>query len=117
MVCPVCGNEIPPSATQCVICGGRTEAPQASDLRGRLFVGREAELARLGGALADAIDGRGRLVLLAGEPGIGKTRTAEEVVNEAERRGASALWSRCDEDEGAPAFWMWVQLLRAIILL
>ena len=41
------------------------------------FVGRQRELAELNAALEDAISSRGRLVMLAGEPGIGKTRTAE----------------------------------------
>jgi hypothetical protein len=44
-----------------------------------VFVGREREMDLLRGAFEDALSGRGRLVLLLGEPGIGKTRTAEEV--------------------------------------
>ena len=43
-----------------------------------VFVGRETELTALRAAIDDALAGRGRLVLLAGEPGIGKTRTAQE---------------------------------------
>ena len=66
----------------------------------------------LRGALAEATAGRGRLVLLGGEPGIGKTRTAEELTLYAERAGARILWGRCYEGEGAPAFWPWVQILR-----
>lgn len=76
------------------------------------FVGRARELSVLRAALADARDGRGRLVLLAGEPGIGKTRTAEEVAAHARQQGMQVLWGRCYEGEGAPAFWPWVQLLR-----
>ena len=41
-----------------------------------IFVGREREIADLTAALDGAIAGRGRLVMLVGEPGIGKTRTA-----------------------------------------
>jgi predicted ATPase len=44
-----------------------------------VFVGREKELTVLRAAVDDALAGRGRLVLLAGEPGIGKTRTAQEL--------------------------------------
>ncbi|MCI0794977.1 MAG: ATP-binding protein, partial [Chloroflexi bacterium] len=48
-----------------------------STIRSRgVFVGREKELAELTAALEDALAGQGRLVMLVGEPGIGKTRTA-----------------------------------------
>jgi len=73
----------------------------------RPFVGRETELATLRAAL-----GRGRLVLLAGEPGIGKTRVAEELAAEARARDAVVRWGRCWEGEGAPAFWPWIQIIR-----
>jgi DNA-binding winged helix-turn-helix (wHTH) protein/tetratricopeptide (TPR) repeat protein len=78
-----------------------------------VFVGREAAMTVLRAALADALAGRGRLVLLSGEPGIGKTRTADELAAEARARGAPVVTGRCHEGEGAPAFWPWVQVLRA----
>ena len=53
--------------------------------------------------------------MLVGEPGIGKTRTAEEFVEEAGRAGAQILWGRCYEDQGAPAFWPWHQILRVYL--
>jgi DNA-binding SARP family transcriptional activator len=77
------------------------------------FVGREVELQALTAALDDAFAGRGRLLLLAGEPGIGKSRLAEEVSGAARRRGAHVLVGRCWEAGGAPAYWPWVQSLRA----
>src|SRR6266481_4525903 len=77
------------------------------------FVGRDREMALLRGGVDEAHAGRGRFVLLAGEPGIGKTRTAEEVATYARERGMQVLWGRCYEGEGAPAFWPWVQVLRA----
>jgi DNA-binding winged helix-turn-helix (wHTH) protein/tetratricopeptide (TPR) repeat protein len=77
------------------------------------FVGREAVLERLEAALEDAAAGRGRLVLLFGEPGIGKTRTAQELAERARARGFEAVVGRCYQGEGAPAFWPWVQILRA----
>jgi tetratricopeptide (TPR) repeat protein len=80
-----------------------------------LFVGRERELVQLDAALGEAIGGRGRLCLIAGEPGIGKTRLAECVAARAAERGASVIWGRCWEGEGAPAFWPWVQVLRALL--
>jgi predicted ATPase len=61
------------------------------------FVGRERELAELGGALDDADTGRGRLFLLSGEPGIGKTRLAEEIATEASARRMRVAWGRCWE--------------------
>ncbi len=76
------------------------------------FVGREAELGRLVEALEAAFSGRGRLVLLAGEPGIGKTRTAQAVAAEAESRGGLALWGRSLEGLRAPPYWPWLQMLR-----
>jgi predicted ATPase len=69
------------------------------------FVGREAEMEVLRRALDDSGAGRGRCVFLSGEPGIGKTRTAEELATYAQSRGAQVLWGRCYEGEGAPAFW------------
>ena len=78
----------------------------------RRFVGRERELATLTARLSDARAGRGRLVLLVGEPGIGKTRMAEEVATRAATSGDRVLWGRCAEQEGAPAYWPWVQALR-----
>jgi class 3 adenylate cyclase/tetratricopeptide (TPR) repeat protein len=68
------------------------------------LVGREAELARLTHRLQEAAGGRGGLVLMAGEPGIGKTRLAEEVAARAERAGNFVLWGRCFEGEWAPPY-------------
>jgi DNA-binding SARP family transcriptional activator len=76
------------------------------------FVGRERELAELSAGLDDALEGRGRLFLLVGEPGIGKSRIAEEVATLARARGAEVLVGRCWEAGGAPAYWPWVQALR-----
>ncbi len=65
--------------------------------------------------LEEALSSQGRLVMLMGEPGIGKTRTAEELAYIAENRGAQVLWGRSQEEEGAPPFWPWVQTLRSCI--
>src|SRR5262249_26601212 len=83
--------------------------------RTSLFVGREHELTELRAAFADACAGRGSLVLLEGEPGIGKTHLAGEIGREAEAIGATTLWGRCWEGEGAPAFWPWLQALRSAV--
>jgi DNA-binding SARP family transcriptional activator len=91
-----------------------TPEPAAEPQRGT-FVGRERELAELVGGLDDAFAGRGRLFLLVGEPGIGKSRLAEELMADARARGASVLAGRCWEAGGAPAYWPWVQALRAYV--
>jgi DNA-binding SARP family transcriptional activator len=76
------------------------------------FVGRERELAELIAGLDDAFAGRGRLFMLVGEPGIGKSRLAEELTAYARARRARVLVGRCWEAGGAPAYWPWVQSLR-----
>jgi DNA-binding SARP family transcriptional activator/tetratricopeptide (TPR) repeat protein len=76
------------------------------------FVGRGPELAQLTAAMDEAVAGHGGIVLLTGEPGIGKSRLAEELVLAAERRKARVLVGRCWEAGGAPAYWPWVQSLR-----
>ncbi len=68
-----------------------------STLAARELVGRRSELAVLGGELVAAQRGVRRLVLLAGEPGIGKTRLATELATYAHADGAVVLYGRCDE--------------------
>ncbi len=79
------------------------------------FVGRTAELEELLGGLDAVVSGRGRLFLLSGEPGIGKSRLADELIRAAQTRGAVVLTGRCWEAGGAPAYWPWVQSLRAYV--
>jgi DNA-binding SARP family transcriptional activator/predicted ATPase len=80
-----------------------------------VFVGRRRELDQLDAVLADAQRGRGRLVLLSGDAGIGKSRLADELATRARRAGARVLWGRCWEAGGAPAYWPWVQALRTYV--
>jgi class 3 adenylate cyclase len=93
----------------------RAEANPLDRLAGGIFVGREAEVHTLRGGLDDALSGRGRILMLVGEPGIGKTRSSEELATYAGMRGAQVLWGRCYEGDGAPAYWPWVQILRAYV--
>ncbi|MBI4218821.1 MAG: AAA family ATPase [Chloroflexi bacterium] len=81
------------------------------------FVGRESETAELKVALEDALAGRGRLVMLTGEAGIGKTRTAREFAAQAREGQVKILWGLCHEAPGAPPYWPWTQVLRACVLL
>lgn len=93
---------------------GADEPPNPLEsLAGGVFVGRELELERLREAVDGALAGRGSLQLLVGEPGIGKTRASEEIATYARVSGARVYWGRCREDEGAPAYWPWVQAIRS----
>ena len=79
------------------------------------FVGRDREFNALKSALSTALSGRSRVVLLTGEPGIGKTRTAQELAAHAEEMGACALWGRCYEGQGSPSYWPWIQIIRTYV--
>jgi len=80
-----------------------------------LFVGRGAELAELAAGLDTAMGGHGRLFLISGEPGIGKTRLAAEFTSAARSRGALVHWGRCWEAGGAPSYWPWVEVIRQVL--
>jgi len=88
--------------------------PVEASVRG-VFVGRAHELTVLQSAVDEAIRGRGRSILVVGEPGIGKTRLCDEVSRYAESRDARVLWGSCWEGGGAPAYWPWVQAIRDLI--
>jgi DNA-binding SARP family transcriptional activator len=79
------------------------------------LVGRAAQLGVIDRALAGTSSGRGRIVLVAGEPGIGKTRLAEEAARRARASGVAVAWGRSDQDAGAPPFWPWTQVLRSLL--
>ncbi len=72
-------------------------------------------MAELKDALDDAVAGQGRSVMLAGEPGIGKSRTAQELGVHAAAMGVKVLWGWCYEREGAPPYWPWIQPIRSYI--
>jgi predicted ATPase len=82
---------------------------------GSVFVGRERELRELMAGLDDAVAGRGRLFLIVGEPGIGKSRLTDELAEQARERGLRVLSGRCWEAGGAPTYWPWVQGLRTYV--
>jgi eukaryotic-like serine/threonine-protein kinase len=81
--------------------------------QGRPFVGRALELRELRAALAEAAARRGCLLLVTGEPGIGKSRLMEELARQLLEQGWRILVGRCWEHGGAPAYWPWIQVLRA----
>src|SRR5512146_2060662 len=86
--------------------------PQPAQQAAEGFVGRSHELAVLRAAYRQAAAGDARLVLVAGEPGIGKTELARAFAREASGDGALVLWGSAWEDGGAPPYWPWVQILR-----
>jgi hypothetical protein len=90
------------------------EVNSAARARGAELIGRERELAELQGGLQDALAGRGRLFIVVGEAGIGKTRLASELESRAVAAGAAVRWARCWEGGGAPAFWPWTVVVRAV---
>ncbi len=85
----------------------RTASPERA-----AFIGREPELAHLRKSLEGALQGSGRLEMLVGEPGIGKTRLAEELGVDAAAAHARVLWGRCYEEQGMPPYWPWTQAFR-----
>lgn len=78
----------------------------------RPFVGRKDAVQAFRRQLGATLEGQGRLLMLSGEPGIGKTRCSEEFSRIAEDQGALVLCGRCYEQPGAPAYWPWIQVLR-----
>jgi class 3 adenylate cyclase/tetratricopeptide (TPR) repeat protein len=81
---------------------------------GRIFVGRDDEFERLGQLWKEAAAGELRVALLAGEPGVGKTRLAAELAGRVHDGGATVLAGRCDEDLGVP-YQPFVEALRHFV--
>ena len=77
-------------------------------------VGRDGVLAGLRRVVDEAVAGRGRLLLLAGEAGIGKTTMLTAAAGYAESCGARVAWGWGWPGEGAPGYWPWVQVMRAL---
>ncbi|MFT4088188.1 MAG: BTAD domain-containing putative transcriptional regulator [Gordonia sp. (in: high G+C Gram-positive bacteria)] len=77
-------------------------------------VGRDRELAELDRAVDDGLNGRGRVVVIDGEAGIGKTRLAEYAAELARNRGATVVWARAMDGAGTPPLWVWEQILHQL---
>jgi eukaryotic-like serine/threonine-protein kinase len=78
----------------------------------RPFVGRGHELDLLRATLDEAAAGRGGMLLVTGEAGVGKTRLMQELGAWASQRDWRVLVGRCWEEGGAPAYWPWIQIVR-----
>jgi len=81
---------------------------------GKIFVGRAGELDRLRQLWKEVAAGQLRMALLAGEPGVGKTRLAAELARTVHEEGATVLAGRCDEDLGVP-YQPFVESLRHFV--
>src|SRR4051812_29281282 len=93
--------------------------PRLAAARIARMQGRWDELAAIEEALSTAAKGSPRVVLVSGEPGIGKTRLAAEAADTAAARGAAVLYGRCDDRSGvahqpfAEALGGWVDAVGA----
>jgi len=79
------------------------------------LIGREGEFAELKRAMAEALAGRGSIIMIGGEPGIGKTHLTTAILDEARKRGAFAGIGHCYEGEGAPPYIPMVEVLEQAI--
>ena len=80
-----------------------------------VLLGRAAEIAAVDAALEAARDGRGQLLAFVGEPGIGKTRLADEASLRARAAGFRIAWGRTWDGVGTPPGWPWTQVIRELV--
>ncbi|MFC6159433.1 BTAD domain-containing putative transcriptional regulator [Kribbella jiaozuonensis] len=78
------------------------------------LVGRAEELVQVRQLVGSALGGGSGVLLVEGEPGVGKTRLLEQAAAEAGARGALVVWGNCLPGDGTPSMWPWVQVVRAI---
>lgn len=86
-----------------------------NDLSDGGLVGRVDEFAAAWAVVESAATAGFGVVVVEGEPGIGKTRLLEAVAAAAARRAMRVLWGRCHRGEGAPSLWPWIEVIRAIV--
>src|SRR6266849_4647721 len=93
-----------------MISAGTSSNP-AAPLRSDCFAGRLHELTALRSTLGPLEADQGRLVLLTGEPGIGKTRLLQELTAQAAARGMGVAWGRAYEGNWTPPYGLWLDAL------
>ncbi|MGW4498579.1 ATP-binding protein [Micromonospora sp. NPDC004336] len=81
---------------------------------GEVVIGREHPAGLLRAEVDRVAASHGGLVLVAGEPGIGKTTLVTAAAKEARQRGALVLGAACWDSDSAPGYWPWVQVLRGM---
>ena len=79
------------------------------------FVGREAETRRLDTAIHDTVGGVGKLVLIEGEAGKGKTHLLMEASKTARDAGMLVLWGRCYDNQATPTYQPWAEVLHSCL--
>jgi AAA ATPase domain len=85
-----------------------------SDVKFRALIGRDRELEAFDAALRAVAAGERAVLMLSGEPGIGKTRLLEELAARLHALGATVAWGRTSEVGLTPAFWPFIQVLSAL---
>jgi hypothetical protein len=93
--------------------GRRTAGASAAAATG--LIGRAGELGKLRDIMHSALAGGTGVVIVDGEPGVGKTRLLSEVTAHADRAGALTVWGMCLEGDGTPAMWPWVKMVGALL--
>ncbi|MEV4629809.1 BTAD domain-containing putative transcriptional regulator [Micromonospora sp. NPDC049523] len=111
---PVSASPVPVPLPVPTPSGTPTSTTPPSDVVNRL-VGRSDELAMLRRAVEPAFLNGTAVVLLEGEPGVGKSRLMEEIAGHAEGRGALVVWGHCLEGEGTPTMWPWVETVTSLL--
>ncbi len=79
------------------------------------LIGRQAELARLDGGLEEALQGRGRVLGIAAEAGMGKSRLVAEFVREARRRGQQVVFGECEAFGTKTGYFVWREIWRRLL--
>ena len=92
---------------------GKTTQPRSRPPS--VLVGRGRDLASLLSGIDDTASSRGRLFLISGEPGVGKTRLADEVAAAAEAKGMALLIGHCSEHDEAVAYLPFVEVLENFV--
>ncbi|MDL9935774.1 BTAD domain-containing putative transcriptional regulator [Gordonia sp. ABSL1-1] len=115
----IAGWPQPPSGARAVAAPAQptarvAEHPADTALDPRPLVGRVDECAALAACFRGTMPTASRWVVLQGPAGIGKSRLAEEAARYATDAGERAIWVRCPDVEGIPAWWPMRQLCRAL---
>lgn len=79
------------------------------------LVNRRRELKLLSDAISVAAAGRGQVILITGEAGIGKSRLANEAAGLAQEHGWDISWGKCWLGDEAPTYWPWLSVLRSCV--